>query len=353
MNAKLIENEVARLTPVSQEARLAMREGPRDGETHSRLMTVLPALHEIEVGGRASRQNAGQSLRVVAWNVERLRYGDAIGETLRGLAPDVVLLSEVDKGMARTGNGHPLATVAERLGHAFAYGVEFVELDAGSDEERAAAGDTPDEEGFHGNAVTSAVPLMRPFMIRFDLSGRWFAPEPGQPRIGGRMAIGGQVRLGATTITLVSVHLDNRCEPEERAEQTRILLDAIDQYDAAAPVLIGGDFNTLTAGVAWKTANRAAWDAELKERPERLIRVEPYEPLFKVMAGRGYDWKAANTLDQPTQRRSAEMAHLPTGRIDWFFTRGLEARDPAVIPAVLPDGSPSSDHEALLVTVSL
>jgi len=353
MDVKLIEKEVARLTPVPRADRVAMREGPRDRETHNRHMMAVPALHEIEVGGQASRRDAGESLRVVAWNVERLRYGDAIGETLRGLAPDIVLLSEVDKGMARSGNGHPLATLADRLGHGYAYGVEFVELDAGSEEERAAARDTPDEEGFHGNAVTSAVPLMRPFMVRFDLSGRWFAPEPGQPRIGGRMAIGGQVRLGATPVTLVSVHLDNRCEPEERAEQTRILLDAIDRYDATAPVLIGGDFNTLTAGDAWKTANRAAWDAELEARPERLIHVEPYEPLFKVMAERGYDWKAANNLDQPTQRRSAADAHLPIGRIDWFFTRGLEARDPAVVPAVLPDGSPSSDHEALLVTVSL
>ena len=353
MDVKLIEKEVARLTPVPRETRVAMREGPRDGETHSRHMMALSALHEIEVGGQASRRDAGESLRVVAWNVERLRYSDAIGETLRGLAPDVVLLSEVDKGMARSGNGHPLAALADRLGHAYAYGVEFVELDAGSDEERAAAMGTPDEEGFHGNALTSAVPLTRPFMIRLDLSGRWFAPEPGQPRIGGRMAIGGQVRLGGTAVTLVSVHLDNRCEPQERAEQTRILLEAIDHYDATAPVLIGGDFNTLTAGDAWKAANRAAWEAELRATPDRLMRVEPYEPLFKVLAERGYEWKAANTLDQPTQRRPAADAHLPIGRIDWFFTRGLQARDPAVIPAVLPDGNPSSDHEALLVTVSL
>ncbi|WP_246693431.1 MULTISPECIES: hypothetical protein [unclassified Mesorhizobium] len=55
-------------------------------------------------------------------------------------------------------------------------------------------------------------------------------------------------------------------------------------------------------------------------------------------------------MDLSTQRRPAGM---PVGRIDWFFTRGLAASAPAVPPAVLPDGSPSSDHEALTVTVRL
>ena len=35
-------------------------------------------------------------------------------------AADVVLLTEVDKGMARSGNCHPLSRLAGRLGHAFA-----------------------------------------------------------------------------------------------------------------------------------------------------------------------------------------------------------------------------------------
>ncbi|WP_245458631.1 MULTISPECIES: hypothetical protein [unclassified Mesorhizobium] len=59
-----------------------------------------------------------------------------------------------------------------------------------------------------------------------------------------------------------------------------------------------------------------------------------------------YEWQAANDMDLPTQRR-------PVGRIDWFFTRGLTASAPAVLPAVPPDGSPSSDHETLAVTVRL
>ncbi|RWE03080.1 MAG: endonuclease, partial [Mesorhizobium sp.] len=238
---------VPRLTHVPMAERQAMREGPRDSATHMRHAAAIPALGEIEIGGRTSRDGAGESLTVMAWNVERLRHVQAIAETIAAQAPDVVLLTEVDKGMARSGNGHPLSLLADRLGHAFAYGVEFVELGTGNETEQSAAGEARNEEGFHGNAVTSAVPLRRPMLIRLDAAGGWFRLERGQPRIGGRMAIGGQVLLGERRVTVVSVHLENRIDPAGRADQTRHLLDAVDKYDADAPVLIGGDFNTLTA----------------------------------------------------------------------------------------------------------
>jgi endonuclease/exonuclease/phosphatase family metal-dependent hydrolase len=288
----------------------------------------------------------------MAWNVERLRHLDAIAATIAGQAPHVVLLSEVDKGMARSGNGHLLSRLADRLGHSYAYGVEFLELGTGNEAEQAANGGAENIEGFHGNAITSAVPLLRPFLVRLDAAGAWFLPEHGQPRIGGRMALGGQVMVGDRRVTVVSVHLENRTNPAGRADQTRHLLDAIDRYDAEAPVLIGGDFNTLTATYEERHADPAAWRARIAAEPDRLMCPDRHEPLFAIMAERGYDWRDANAFDKPTQRRVAGDA-TPAGHIDWFFIRGLSASAPATLPAVLPDGSPSADHEALVVTVRL
>lgn len=94
---------VSQLTHVLIADREAMRDGPRDSATHLRLAAATPALGQIEIGGRASRESAGETLTVVAWNVERLRHGDAVAATLIGQSPDVVLLSEVDEGMARSG----------------------------------------------------------------------------------------------------------------------------------------------------------------------------------------------------------------------------------------------------------
>ncbi|WP_192251424.1 endonuclease/exonuclease/phosphatase family protein [Mesorhizobium silamurunense] len=343
---------VPQLTHVPIADRLAMREGPRDSATHMRHAAAIPALGEIEIGGRTSRDGAGESLTVMAWNVERLRHVEAIAATIAGQAPDVVLLTEVDKGMARSGNSHPLSRLADRLGHAFAYGVEFVELGAGNASEQTAAGKAENTEGFHGNAVTSVVPLNRPFLIRLDAAGGWFRPERGQPRIGGRMAIGGQVLLDQRRVTVVSVHLENRTDPAGRADQTRHLLDAIDKYDAQAPVLIGGDFNTLTASHEERHDDPAAWRARIAAEPDRLIEVVRREPLFQLLAERGYSWRDANTLDRPTQRRAAGDP-TPIGRIDWFFTRDLVASAPATLPALLPDGSPSAEHDAIVVTVHL
>jgi endonuclease/exonuclease/phosphatase family metal-dependent hydrolase len=341
---------VPQLTHVPVAIRNAMRDGPRDSATHLRHAAAVPALGEIEIGGQASGGSVGESLTVMAWNVERLRHVDAIAATIAGQAPHVVLLSEVDKGMARSGNSHLLSRLADRLGHSYAYGVEFLELGTGNEAEQAANGGAENIEGFHGNAVTSAVPLLRPFLVRLDAAGAWFLPEHGQPRIGGRMALGGQVMVGERRVTVVSVHLENRTNPAGRADQTRHLLDAIDRYDAEAPVLIGGDFNTLTATYEERHADPAAWQARIAAEPDRLMCPDRHEPLFAIMAERGYDWRGANALDKPTQRRAASDA-TPAGHIDWFFTRGLAASAPATLPAVLPDGSPSADHEALVVTV--
>lgn len=341
---------VPQLTHVPVAVRNAMRDGPRDSATHLRHAATVPAFGEIEIGGKASCESAGESLTVMAWNVERLRHVDAIAATIAGQMPDVVLLSEVDKGMARSGNGHLLSRLAERLGHSYAYGVEFLELGTGNETEQAANGGAENAEGFHGNAITSAVPPLRPFLVRFDAAGAWFLPEHGQPRIGGRMALGGQVMLGDRRVTVVSVHLENRTTPAGRADQTRHLLDAIDKYDADAPVLIGGDFNTLTATYPERNDDPAAWRKRIAAEPDRLMCPDRHEPLFAIMAERGYDWRDANAFDKPTQRR-APGDLTPAGHIDWFFTRGLSASAPATLPAVLPDGSPSADHEALVVTV--
>jgi hypothetical protein len=54
----------------------------------------------------------------------------------------------------------------------------------------------------------------------------------------------------------------------------------------------------------------------------------------------------------PTQRtRPDGTPPPPLGRLDWFFSRGLETFDPQTIPAVDDAGAAISDHEVLVVTV--
>jgi endonuclease/exonuclease/phosphatase family metal-dependent hydrolase len=342
---------VPALTEVPLAQRLAMRDGPFDVESHRRHFNSVPALSQIEMGGRTNiRPNTDGPIRVVAWNVERLRHFQAIAGTLGTLAPAVALLSEIDSGMARSGNRHPISELAERLGHTYIYGLEFVELDLGNRRERVERAGQTNLYGFHGNAVTSAIEMHRPFLFRLESTGGWYGWRRDEPRVGARMAIGAQIDIAGRLVTVVSVHLESHSDPPERAAQTCRLLDFIERYDSGAPTLIGGDFNT-------STLDRNSEQFEMEKRaaathPQRLIEVAPYEPLFALMADRGFDWRHCNVLGQPTERQDPQRALRPPAKIDWFFTRGLEAAEPAITPALCPDGTPSSDHDCLAVTVA-
>jgi endonuclease/exonuclease/phosphatase family metal-dependent hydrolase len=349
-----VGEQVSELAVVPLDERARLRDGPIDAATFAAAFGSIPALRQIEIGGAALlRMAARGALRVASWNVERLRHLEAIGDTLAALAPDVALLTEIDKGMARSGNGHRIAELAARFGHAYAYGVEFIELDHGDPQERATHAHETNLLGFHGNGIVSALALSRPFLVRLEAEGKWYGWEREEPRVGGRMAIGGQVELDGTKVTLVSAHFESHSDPEHRASQAAHLLDVIDRYDPVAPVLIGGDFNTST--FSWRTITHEAASvaAALAADPRRRVDVEPYEPLFALMAGRGYDWTRCNVPGVPSERPDGPAADRVLGKIDWFFSRGLKASLPTVIPALKGDGAPSSDHDCLMVQIAL
>jgi endonuclease/exonuclease/phosphatase family metal-dependent hydrolase len=347
----LVDRIVPSLTPVPLARRDAMRDGPIDADTHRGHFGELAALHEIEVGGAPpARERAAGPIRIAVWNVEEVRHLDAIADTLAGLRPDVTLLSEVDDGMARSGNRRCLRELAGRLGHGYAYGVEFVELDLGGTALRAAFAGERNALGLHGNAVTAGLRLHRPFLVRLDVDGGWFGWGRDEPRVGGRMAIGAQVDLAGRLTTMVSVHLENNSTPTDRAARIANLLGIVERYDATAPVLIGGDLNSSTGDGA-RDLDGELRRAAVARDPRRLVHVAPHEPLFALMAERGFDWQACNEPDTPTQRPVPGKPPRPLGKIDWIFTRGLRATQPAIVPALRAGGAPSSDHDCLVVTV--
>jgi endonuclease/exonuclease/phosphatase family metal-dependent hydrolase len=269
----------------------------------SAISANFPRSAEIELGGAGTITATAPTdrFRVAVWNVERLRHIEAIGSLLARHQPDVILLSEVDKGMARSGNRHCLAELAGRLGHSFAYGVEFIELDLGDQNEILTSPGEQNLLGFHGNALTSALRLHRPFVVRLEADGGWFGPARGQQRVGGRMAIGAQIEIGGVWVTFVSVHLESNSSPIQRKAQVSHLLDVVERYDGDAPLLIGGDFNTSTVD------RRQDRDVEFRRTefatdPMRLLDVEAHEPLFRELADRGFDWSASNVPGRPTER---------------------------------------------------
>ena len=322
-------------------------------ESHAELLAGLAFAQSVEVRRPPAPEPLGEGARVVAWNLQRGKHLDPSASVLERAGADLMLLSELDWGMARSGQHHTAAELATRLGCGYAYAVEYLELGLGDAEESGLHAGDANEVGYHGNAILSRAPLDRPALLRLEASGGWFDGERGEQRIGGRMAVLATGRLGGSDVVFASVHLESHSDPGERAAQFAALLNGIEAYRPSAPVLIGGDLNTFSLGPA---------DVEDPDRARRLFEDDPgrlshpvaHEPLFEIAAGRGYGWEACNVRGEPTQRvaeprpsRRGEM------KIDWFLSRGLRAADPEVLAAADPRGEALSDHEPIAVSVSL
>ncbi|WP_417269454.1 endonuclease/exonuclease/phosphatase family protein [Celeribacter sp.] len=309
---------------------------PRTAVAHRDLLESLPAMNAVQTGGAASGSVLPAELSVVAWNVERGLFPDENAALLAPFAPDVVLLSEVDHGMARTSQNHTTADMAEALNMTYAFGVEFLELDLGGATERAFCTDDYNARGWHGNAILSTVAFDAVTMIRLDDHGHWFSSDEldadlSQPRVGGRMALAAIVPRQTGAVCVVSTHLESNADADHRAGQFDRLMDAIDAFAPGLPVIIGGDLNT---------GNHLPPDFDWRN-----------ETLFANAEARDYDWDA--TPAGITTRPSLITPH-PTRqmKLDWFALRGVSFVGKALIPAVAKDGKPLSDHDAIWCCIS-
>jgi endonuclease/exonuclease/phosphatase family metal-dependent hydrolase len=343
---------VGRIEPPSTSVRDALNAGPTTPDAFRAAFSGMRCLEQIEhVAAPAGDQPPIAEARIVFWNAERLKYLSPSITMLGQAAADCCLLCELDFGMARSGNVHATADLARGLDAGYVFAVEFVELGLGDARERNWHEGEKNAGGLHGAALISARPLLRPRMLRLETSGRWFDGAFGERRVGGRMAIMAEMIVAGQAVLLVSVHYESHTGPDDRLAQTRLLLEEIDRHAPRQPVLIGGDFNTNTMDRS-DHERPARIKAALEDDPRRLELPMIYEPMFEELHTRGYRWEACNVMGARTQRTRPDGTPVePLGRIDWFFARGLDCSDPAVIPAVDPEGAAISDHEALAVTI--
>ncbi len=344
---------VDKIEPPSAQMRDALNQGPTTSDAFREAFTAMPSLDQIELVSPPPRELPPlDSARVVFWNAERLKYPDASAKMLAATGADVFLLCELDLGMARSGNRHTAAELAAALDGGYIFAVEFVELDLGDARERSWHKGETNTVGLHGAGLVSPRPLVHPRLVRLETSGRWFDGKFGERRVGGRIAVTAEFAVAGRPVLLVSVHFESHTGPADRLAETRHLLNKIDRDAARLPVLIGGDFNTNTMERVEHESHAAIAEAVAAE-PERLLSPMRHEPMFAELAGRGYDWQSCNVMGARTQRTRPDGTPAePLGRIDWFFARGLDCSEPAVIPAVDDKGVAISDHEALAVTVS-
>lgn len=337
----VVDLALPRLAPPDPAVLAEALAGEPSRARHDGLAARIPALGALEVSPPPAPSAVPAVLRVAAWNAERLKHAAASAALVACSGADVVLMSEVDLGMARSGDRHTASDLARALGFGFVYGVEFVELGLGDARETRWHAGQRNSIGFHGNAILSRFRLDGAFMVRLDDGGAWFGAEASadQRRIGGRMALAARLADAPRPLWVVEAHLESRSTPDLRAVQMRRLLAALAERIGDAPCVIGGDFNTLAL---------PRGDA----LPEAALR-DPSgaEPLFAAAAAAGFAWAKSNTAHVTSRTRPDGEPLPPFTRIDWLLVRGLVARAPATLAALGPDGLAISDHDLVAADV--
>lgn len=333
---------VAALVPPSAAARAEAAAQGGSRTAHDRYMADWPAMRQVECVQPPAPAGAAWPLTVVAWNIERCKHVEDSAGVLARAGADIVLATEMDLGMARSGQRHTTADLAGMLGMGHAFGVEFVELGLGDPRETADHAGQDNRQGLHGNAVLSRLPIAGAALIPLDDGGEWFVRAPkgdGQHRVGGRMAIAVSVEMPGGPVTFAAAHFESESTPHSRAAEARRLIAGIDAVFGPGPAVIGGDLNT-------KSFEGGAVDPD-----DWMANPETREPAFAVFAAAGFGWQAANAPGTTTRPHPWHPADLPRWKLDWLFTRGLAAKAPQVLAAVDDGGKTLSDHEPVMARI--
>ena len=325
------------------------------------------------------------SIKATAWNIERgLRLEGiirALGEHTSLRESDVLLLTELDYGMARTGNRFVAREIAAALKLNYVFAPCYLALNKGSGLEAEVTGEN--EQSLHGNALFSRYPLREAHSI--PLPNGKDKMRGKEKRLGCQRAVAAIMDHPLGSVWAVSLHLDAHSTQRHRRLQMQIVLDHLAKQRAQLPVLIGGDWNTSTynsrrvaytiAGYARRVAMgvRHVIDNHYPY-PERWFE----RGLFNELEKRGYDYRTLNepgagTLhycvdDLATNVNMADW--IPqwcfwfirwalaknNGRcslkLDWFAGKDIRAAPhtrPAVVGSLRDEAGALSDHDAIVL----
>jgi endonuclease/exonuclease/phosphatase family metal-dependent hydrolase len=280
-----------------------------------------------------------QLLKVVAFNAQGGGSLKEIVERLRRPPlnrPDVILLSEMDWRMRRSGGRETAAELAAELALSFAYVGEFGM--------RRAAGEPG---SFIGNAILSSRPLTE---VRALPMPRMFSGRRVRRMFGTPAGLAATIVVNRRPISLGIAHLNSRWNPAGRALQMTQYLEAFPSDGAA---IIGGDFNTTT----WDLRSPAALIkvAALSLIGFRRFRYpQKWEPLFERLRQIGFETRGANLCGRPTFTPSGFIPSFVRPKLDWLALRQLRPviGSAAVVPARrAPWRRRFSDHDFIMCLV--
>lgn len=326
-------------------------------------------------------------IRALAWNIERGICFNGIVDSLAHHPQlknkDVLLLTELDHGMARSGNRFVAQEIARALRLNYAFAPVYIPLQKGSGVESEMEGENT--TSIHGLALFSPHPLSNVQAVPLpNGKDKMWGKEK---RLGWLRALIADIEHPSGTIRAVTVHLDAHCSRAHRHLQMKIILDHLDTLPSL-PTIIGGDWNTTTYNAQNATRAIMGYWHRVMMGVKNVVKNHLPHPdrhferrLFGELESRGFEYKSLNELGVGTLHYDVESIEKNTNlrdwvpewcfpfifwaarrvggrvsaRLDWFAGQGLElAADtaPLTIAGLVDDeGRPLSDHDAIAVDV--
>lgn len=323
-----------------------------------------------------------ETVHALAWNIERGNRFEGIVEALKNHPQlkdrDVLLLTELDYGMARSGNRFVARELAELLKLNYAFAPVYIALQKGSGVEEFVAGENT--KSLHGLGVFSKFPLKNVHAVPLPNGKDKMLGK--EKRLGHLRALVADIEHPAGGFRAVTLHLDAHSSRKHRQRQMRIVLEHLETLPEKLPVLIGGDWNTTTYNS--QTATRAIlgyWRRIMMgvknvvknhfPHPDRYFE----KSLFYELERRGYDYKNLNELGVGTLHYDVESIEKNTnlrdwvpawcfpfifwaarrvggrvsGRLDWFAGKDIAVKGNPKTIGDLADAEnlPLSDHDAI------
>jgi endonuclease/exonuclease/phosphatase family metal-dependent hydrolase len=384
---RVLEHDLKRYFPelLKFETTAEMEKSTVYREIKSEVERILNAVVQENFAPENSEQP--EKISALAWNIERGNVFEGIVSALKNHQDlrdkDVLLLTELDYGMARSANRFVAREIAKELKLNYAFAPVYIALQKGSGVEEFAAGENTNS--IHGLAMFSKYPLKNVHAVALpNGKDKMFGKEK---RLGYLRALIADVEHPLGEFRAVTIHLDAHSSRKHRHLQMKTILDALDKLPAL-PIILGGDWNTTTYNA--QSANHAIagyfWRVMLGVKnvvenhlphPDRHFEKD----LFGELEKRGFDYKTLNesgvgtlhydveSIEKNTNLRdwvpewcfpfifwaAKRVGGTVSGRLDWFAGKQIEIKgEPKTIGNLKNDENvPLSDHDAITLDFRL
>jgi endonuclease/exonuclease/phosphatase family metal-dependent hydrolase len=282
-----------------------------------RILNAVVLSEPLEATG-----NSG-CIRALAWNIERGNRLAGIVHALKNHSQmkdrDVLFLTELDYGMARSGNRFVVKELASELHMNFAFAPVYIALQKGSGVEEFVVGENANS--IHGLALLSRHPIKNAHAIPLpNGKDKMWGKEK---RIGRLRALIADIEHPAGMFRAVTIHFDALCSRVHRHRQMKIILNHLETLPPL-PVILGGDWNTTTFNSQNATRAILGYWRRVLMGVRNVVRNHYPHPdryferrLFRELETHGYEYRSLNETGAGTIHYDVKSVEKNTNLRDW------------------------------------